>query len=65
LFEKRKVQTFAHDVIKYYGRPGKRKRALEHQPGEMPSPEKVSKAEENDDGTDDEDIFEDTVEGLL
>jgi hypothetical protein len=53
LFEKRKVQTFAHDVIKYYGRPGKRKRALEHQPGEMPSPDKVSKAEENDDGTDD------------
>ena len=47
------------------GRPPKRKRALEHQPGEMPSPEKVSKAEENDDGTDDEDIFEDTVEGLL
>ena len=46
------------------GRPAKRKRALEYEPGEMPSPEKVSKearVEENDD----EDIFEDTFEACL
>ena len=46
------------------GRPPKRKRALEYQPGEMPSPEKVSKeahVEENDD----EDIFEDAFEDCL
>ena len=41
------------------GRPAKRKRALEYQPDEMPSPEKASKetcVEENDD----EEIVEDT-----
>ena len=46
------------------GRPGKRKKALEYQPGEMPSPEKVSKkarVEENDA----EDIFEDAFEACL
>jgi len=46
------------------GRPAKRKRALEYQPGEMPSPEKVSKktrVEENDD----DDIFEDAFEACL
>ena len=46
------------------GRPGKRKKALEYQPGEMPSPEKVSKkarVEENDA----EDIFEDACEACL
>ena len=46
------------------GRPAKRKRALEYQPGEMPSPEKVSneaRVEENDD----EDIFEDAFEDCL
>ena len=46
------------------GRPPKRKRALEYQPGEMPSPEKVSKearVEENDD----EDIFKDAFEECL
>jgi hypothetical protein len=46
------------------GRPGKRKKALEYQPGEMPSPEKVSKkarVEENDA----EDIFEDAFEARL
>ena len=46
------------------GRPAKRKRALEYQPGEMPSPEKVSKearVEENDD----EDIFNDAFEACL
>ena len=46
------------------GRPAKRKRALEYQPGEMPSPEKVSKearVEENDD----EDIFTDAFEDCL
>ena len=45
-------------------RPPKRKRALEYQPGEMPSPEKVSKkarVEENDD----DDIFEDAFEACL
>jgi hypothetical protein len=46
------------------GRPAKRKRALEYQPGEMPSPEKVSKearVEENDD----DDVFADTIEACL
>jgi hypothetical protein len=46
------------------GRPSKRKKALEYQPGEMPSPEKVSKkarVEENDA----EDIFEDACEACL
>jgi hypothetical protein len=46
------------------GRPGKGKKALEYQPGEMPSPEKVSKearVEENDA----EDIFEDAFEACL
>ena len=46
------------------GRPAKRKRALEYQPGEMPSPEKMSKGarvEENDD----EDIFNDAFEACL
>ena len=46
------------------GRPAKRKRALEYQPGEMPSPEKMSKearVEENDD----EDIFNDAFEACL
>ena len=46
------------------GRPAKRKRALEYQPGEMPSPEKMSKearVEENDD----EDIFNDAFEDCL
>ena len=46
------------------GRPAKRKRALEYQPGEMTSPEKVSKearVEENDA----EDIFEDAFEACL
>jgi len=46
------------------GRPPKRKRALEYQPGEMPSPEKVSKearVEENDE----EGIFADTFEACL
>ena len=40
------------------GRPAKRKRALEYQPGKMSSPEKL---EENDD----EDIFEDAFEACL
>lgn len=47
-----------------HGRPAKRKRTLEYQPGEMPSPEKVSKearVEENDE----EDIFADTFEACL
>ena len=35
------------------GRPAKRKRALEYQPGEMPSPDKVSK-EARVEGNDDE-----------
>jgi hypothetical protein len=46
------------------GRPAKRKRALEYQPGELPSPEKMSKearVEENDD----EDIFNDAFEACL
>jgi hypothetical protein len=46
------------------GRPAKTKRALEYQPGEMPSPEKVSKearVKENDD----EEIFEDAFEACL
>ena len=46
------------------GRPAKRKGALEYQPGEMPSPEKVSeeaRVEENDD----EDIFNDAFEACL
>ena len=46
------------------GRPAKRKRALEYQPGEMPSPDKVSKearVEENDE----EGIFADTFEACL
>ncbi|CAL6331951.1 unnamed protein product [Bathycoccus prasinos] len=50
------------------GRPAKGKRALEHQHGEMPSPEKVfneARVEENDDNIDDEDIFEDTFEDCL
>ena len=46
------------------GRPAKRKRALEYQPGEMPSPDKVSneaRVEQNDE----EGIFADTFEACL
>ena len=46
------------------GRPAKRKRALEYQLGEMPSPDKVSneaRVEENDE----EGIFADTFEACL
>ena len=46
------------------GRPAKRKRALEYQPGEMTSPDEVSKearVEENDE----EGIFADTFEACL
>ena len=46
------------------GRPAKRKRALEYQPGEMPSPEKVSN-EARVEGNDEEDIFADTIEACL
>ena len=46
------------------GRPAKRKRALEYQPGEMPSPKKVSK-EARVEGNDDEDIFVGTFEVCL
>ena len=46
------------------GRPAKRKRALEYQPGEMPSPEKVSN-EARVEGNDDEDVFADTFEACL
>ena len=46
------------------GRPAKRKRALEYQPGEMPSPEKVSK-EARVEEIDDEDFFEDAFEACL
>ena len=46
------------------GRPPKRKRALEYQPGEMPSPEKVSN-EARVEGNDEEGIFADTFEACL
>ena len=46
------------------GRPAKRKRALEYQPGEMPSPEKVSN-EARVEGNDEEGIFADTFEVCL
>ena len=47
------------------GRPPKRKRALEYQPGVMPSPEKVSKEARVEENDDDEDIFEDAFEACL
>ena len=62
--KKRLSTTSAMKANAKRGRPAKRKRALEYQPGEMPSPEKVSKearVEENDE----EGIFADTFEACL
>ena len=47
------------------GRPAKRKRALEYQPGEMPSPDKVSKEARVEGNDDEKGIFADTFEACL